>query len=111
LSGTLLAGVTRDSILRLAGRLGYRVAEEPITLDEWEQGCRDGRITETFACGTARAIAPVGHVVSAQREWPVGDGTAGPVTSRLLQALLDIQYGQTPDEFGWMRLVDTDGEA
>jgi branched-chain amino acid aminotransferase len=50
-------------------------------------------------------------VVSAQREWPVGDGTAGPVTSQLMEALLDIQYGQTPDEFGWMRLVDTEGEA
>ena len=111
LSGTLLAGVTRDSILRLAGWLGYPVAEEPLTLDEWEQGCREGRITETFACGTARAVVPVGQVVSAQREWPVGDGTAGPVTSRLLQALLDIQHGRTPDEFGWMRLVDTDGEA
>jgi hypothetical protein len=46
-----------------------------------------------------------------RRQWPVGDGSAGPVTSRLLEALLDIQYGQTPDEFGWMRLVDTDGEA
>ena len=110
LSGTLLAGVTRDSILRLAGSLGYRIAEEPITLDDWEQGCRDGRITETFACGTARAIVPVGHVVSAQREWQVGGGTGGPVTSRLLQALFDIQYGRTPDEFGWMRLVDTGGE-
>jgi branched-chain amino acid aminotransferase len=108
LSGTLLAGITRDSILRLAGSLGYPVAEEPLTLDEWEQGCRDGRITETFACGTARAIVPVGHVVSAQREWQVGDGAGGPVTSRLLEALLDIQYGQAPDEFGWMRLVDAE---
>jgi branched-chain amino acid aminotransferase len=111
LSGTLLAGVTRDSILRLARWLGYSVSEEPLTLDEWEQGCRDGRMTEAFACGTARAIAPVGHVASAQREWSVGDGTAGPVTSRLLRALLDIQYGQAPDEFGWMRLVDGPGEA
>jgi len=111
LSGTLLAGVTRDSILRLAGSLGYPVAEEPLTLDEWERGCRDGRITETFACGTARAIVPVGHVASAQRDWPVGDGTAGAVTLRLLDALLDLHYGQTSDEFGWLRLVDTDGEA
>jgi branched-chain amino acid aminotransferase len=110
LSGTLLAGVTRDSILRLAESLGYRIAEEPVTLDEWEQGCRDGRITETFACGTARAIVPVGHAVSPQREWSVGGGAGGPVTSRLLQALLDIQYGRTPDEFGWMRLVDTNLE-
>ncbi|MBV9515515.1 MAG: branched-chain amino acid aminotransferase, partial [Mycobacteriaceae bacterium] len=110
LSGTLLAGITRDSILRLVGSLGYPVSEEPLTVDEWEKSCRDGRITETFACGTARGIVPVGHVVAAQRDWPVGDGTAGPVTSRLLETLLDIHSGQTPDEFGWMRLVDTDGK-
>ncbi|AEV72983.1 branched-chain amino acid aminotransferase, group II [Mycolicibacterium rhodesiae NBB3] len=110
LSGTLLAGVTRDSILQLAGTLGYPVAEEPLTLDDWEQGCLEGRITETFACGTARAIVPVGQVVSAQGQWSVGDGTAGPVTSRLLEALLDTQYGLAPDDFGWMRLVDTDLE-
>jgi branched-chain amino acid aminotransferase len=111
LHGTLLAGITRDSVLRLAGRLGYPVAEEPVALDDWEQGCHDGRITEAFACGTARAIAPVGHVVAGERDWPVGGGNAGPVTLRLREALLDIQYGQAPDEFGWMRLVDTDGEA
>jgi branched-chain amino acid aminotransferase len=111
LSGTLLAGVTRDSILRLARRLGYPVAEEPLTLDEWEQGCRDGRITETFVCGTFRAIVPVGHVVSAVSGWQVGDGSAGPVTSRLREAMLDIHYGKASDEFGWMRLVDTDHEG
>jgi branched-chain amino acid aminotransferase len=107
LSGTLLAGITRDSVLRLAGRFGYSVAEQPVTLDDWEQGCRDGRITEAFACGTARVIVPVGHVASAQREWSVGGGKAGPVTLRLREALLDIQYGQAPDEFGWMQSVDT----
>jgi branched-chain amino acid aminotransferase len=111
LSDTLLAGITRDSVLRLAGRLGCPVGEEPMALDEWEQGCRDGRITETFACGTARAIAPVGEVASAQGEWTVGDGKAGPVTLRLRKTLLDVQYGQAPDEFGWMRLVDTESEA
>jgi branched-chain amino acid aminotransferase len=110
LSGTLLAGITRDSILRLAVRLGYPVAEEPVTLDEWEQGCRDGRFIEAFACGTARAVAPVGHVASAHREWSVGDGKAGPVTLRLRQALLDIQYGDAPDEFGWTLIVDTEDE-
>ncbi|MFJ1761251.1 branched-chain amino acid aminotransferase [Amycolatopsis sp. NPDC088138] len=106
LSGTLLAGITRDSILRLAGRLGIEVAEEPVTLEDWERGCRDGRITEVFACGTARAIAPVGHVVTPDRDWPTGP--TGPVTRRLLKALLDIQYGETPDEFGWLRLVGTE---
>jgi branched-chain amino acid aminotransferase len=110
LSDTLLAGITRDSVLRLAARFGYPVAEEPITLDDWERGCRNGRIAETFICGTARVVVPVGHLASAQRDWPVGTGKAGPVTLRLREALLDIQYGDAPDEFGWMRTVDTDGE-
>ena len=106
LSGTLLAGITRDSILRLADSLGYAISEEPITLDAWEQGCRAGRITETFACGTARSIVPVGHVVSTRQDWAVGDGDAGPVTSRLRQAMLDIHHGHAPDLHGWMRLVN-----
>ncbi|ART71763.1 branched chain amino acid aminotransferase [Mycobacterium dioxanotrophicus] len=110
LSGTLLAGITRDSILRLARSLGLPVVQQPVTLDEWEQGCRDGRIAETFACGTARSIVPVGHVVGAHRDWPVGDGVAGPVTSRLRAAMLDIHHGRASDEFGWMRLVETDGQ-
>jgi branched-chain amino acid aminotransferase len=110
LSGTLLAGVTRDSILRLARSLGYPVSEEPLTVDEWEQGCCDGRISETFVCGTFRAIVPVGQAISAQRDWLVGDGSAGPVTSRLREAMLDIHYGRAFDEFGWMHLVDTEEE-
>ncbi len=100
LSGTLLAGITRDSILRLADSLGYAISEEPLTLDAWEQGCRAGRITETFACGTARSIVPVGHVVSTRQDWAVGDGVAGPVTSRLRQAMLDIHHGSAPDLHG-----------
>jgi branched-chain amino acid aminotransferase len=98
-------------VLRLAGRIGIPVAEEPITLDEWEQGCRDGRITEAFACGTARTIAPVSAVVSAERTWAVGDGQPGPVTMRLLHAMLDIQYGRTPDDFGWLRMIDIDDDV
>jgi len=95
----------------LAASLGYPVSEEPITLAAWEHSCRAGRITETFACGTARSVVPVGHVVSVHQDWPVGDGTAGPVTSRLREAMLDIHHGQTPDDFGWMRLVGTEGEV
>lgn len=110
LSGTLLAGITRDSVLRLAEKLGYPVSQEPITLDEWERGCRDGRITETFACGTARAIVPVGHVATARQDWPVGDGAAGPVTARLRAAMFDIHHGEASDVFGWMRLVGTDAD-
>jgi branched-chain amino acid aminotransferase len=105
LSGTLLAGITRNSILRLAESVGYSISEEPLSLDAWEQGCRAGRITEAFACGTARSIVPVGHVVSTEQDWAVGDGVAGPVTTRLRQTMLDIHHGQVPDTFGWMRVV------
>lgn len=108
LTGTVLAGVTRDSILTLAARLGYAVREERFTLADWERGCRDGRITEAFACGTAVVVVPVGHVVSEAGEWPVGGAKAGPVTLRLREALLDIQYGDAPDEFGWMHVVDVE---
>lgn len=108
LGGTLLAGITRDSVLQLALSLGYPVSTEPLTADEWEQSCADGRITETFVSGTFRSIVPVGHVATAQREWQVGDGVAGPVTSRLREAMLDIHYGDAPDQFGWMQLVDAD---
>lgn len=109
LSDTLLAGVTRDSVLCLARRLGYQVEERPITLEDWEKGCRDGCIAEAFACGTARAIAPVVGVASPDRAWPVGDGTAGPVASRLSAALLDIAHGDAPDDFGWMRIARVGG--
>jgi branched-chain amino acid aminotransferase len=107
LTGTLLAGVTRDSVLTLAARAGYQVQERRVTLEEWQRGCQDGRITEAFATGTAAAVVPVGQLVSAEREWTVGDGAAGPVMSRLRKDLLDIQYGDAPDDLGWMRVVDT----
>ncbi|HEY0165681.1 MAG TPA: branched-chain amino acid aminotransferase [Jatrophihabitans sp.] len=108
LTGTLLAGVTRDSVLRLAERAGYQVSEERVALDEWEQGCRDGRFIEAFATGTAAVVQPVVEVLSDSREWTVGDGRPGPVMAQLRQELTDIQYGQAPDTFGWMQTVDTE---
>src|SRR6185437_11630461 len=108
LTGTLLAGITRDSVLRLAERAGYQVSEELVALDEWEQGCRDGRFVEAFATGTAVGVQAVVQVLSDNREWTVGDGLPGPVMSRLREELMDIQYGQAPDDFGWMQAVDTE---
>jgi len=108
LTGTLLAGITRDSILRLAERAGYQVREQLVGLDEWEQGCRAGRFVEAFATGTAALVQPVGQVLADSREWTVGDGRPGPVMSRLREELMDIQHGTAPDTFGWMRTVDTE---
>ncbi|HKA68944.1 MAG TPA: branched-chain amino acid aminotransferase [Actinomycetes bacterium] len=102
LTGTLLPGVTRDSLLTLAKDLGYAAEEGRISTDEWRAGNASGAISEVFACGTAAVITPIAQVKCASGEWTVGDGEIGPVTARLREALLDIQYGVTPDLHGWI---------
>jgi branched-chain amino acid aminotransferase len=105
LTGTLLAGITRDSLLKLGPDLGIPAEEGRISVDEWREGCASGEITEVFACGTAAVITPVGQVKSAAGEWAVGDGTPGPVTMRLREELLGIQYGHRPDPYGWIHRI------
>jgi branched-chain amino acid aminotransferase len=105
LTGTLLPGVVRDSLLALAPELGYDVEEGRISVDEWRAGCESGALTEVFACGTAAVIAPVGAARSTTGDWTVGDGTPGPVTLRLREELLALQYGRRPDPHGWMQPV------
>jgi branched-chain amino acid aminotransferase len=105
LTGALLPGVTRDSLLSLAGELGIDAEEGRISTTQWREQCRSGEMTEAFACGTAAVIAPVGTVRSRSESWPVGDGRPGPVMRRLREGLLSIQYGQGPDPFGWVHKV------
>ena len=105
LTGTLLPGVVRDSLLQLAPELGLTVEEGRISVDEWRKGAEDGSISEVFACGTAAVIAPVGHAKSSSGEWTMGDGGSGEVTLRLRSALLDLQYGRAADAHGWMHPV------
>jgi branched-chain amino acid aminotransferase len=102
LTGTLLPGVTRDSLLTLAGDLGYSAEEGKISTDEWREGVASGAITEVFACGTAAVITPVGAVDSAQGGFTIGDGGPGPVSMQLREHLLGIQTGKQPDAHGWM---------
>lgn len=102
LTGSLLPGITRASLLRIAADLGYEVSEGRISVDDWKNGNADGSLTEVFACGTAAVITPVGSVKSTRANWTVGDGRPGEVTMKLRKALLDIQTGQVPDTHGWM---------
>ena len=102
LTGTLLPGITRDSLLVLGRDLGYQTMEGRISVDEWRAGCADGSMTEVFACGTAAVITPVGAVKSAHGSWTVGDGGPGPESMRLRQALVDIQRGAAPDPHRWL---------
>lgn len=106
LTGSLLAGITRDSILTLAGDMGLGAQERLVDTEEWRAGNASGAISEVFACGTAALITPVGFVKHAAGEWTVGDGSAGPVTTALRERLVGIQYGTTEDTHGWMHRID-----
>src|SRR6266581_3472921 len=93
-TGTLLRGITRDSLLKLGPDLGIPAEEGAMSVEQWRSGCASGDITEVFACGTAAVITPVGTVKGAGQEWVIGDGKPGPVTMRLRDELMDIQYGR-----------------
>ncbi len=101
-TGSLLHGMTRDSLLKLGPDLGIPAIEDRISVADWQRGCASGEITEVFACGTAAVITPVGAVRGSSAEWTVGDGTAGPVTTRLREELVGIQNGTRPDRYGWL---------
>jgi branched-chain amino acid aminotransferase len=105
LTGTLLPGVTRDSLLTLAERDGYRVGEERISVEQWREECAAGSITEVFACGTAAVVTPVGQVVDEAGDWTIGDGGTGPVTRHLRTALVDVQHGRAADPGHWMHHI------
>lgn len=105
LSGALLPGITRDSLLTIAADLGYATEERKISTDEWKHGNADGTLTEVFACGTAAVITPVGSVKSARADWTVGKGEPGPVTMRLRESLLALQGGLAKDTHGWMHPI------
>jgi branched-chain amino acid aminotransferase len=102
LSGSLLAGVTRDSLLTLATELGYGVEERRISTEEWEKKNESGELTEVFACGTAAVITPVGSVKHAEGDFIINGGTTGEITTRLRETLTAIQRGTAPDKHGWM---------
>jgi len=101
LSGSLLPGITRDSLLQVARDLGYGTEERAITVDEWREGATSGAISETMACGTAAVITPVGRVMSNGGEFAVNNNEAGEVTMKLREQLRGIQQGEREDTHGW----------
>ncbi|MER0448480.1 branched-chain amino acid aminotransferase [Streptomyces sp. Edi4] len=102
LTGSLLPGITRDSLLKIARDLGYEAVEGRISTEDWKRDNENGTLTEVFACGTAAVITPVGSVKSTRHNWTQGDGEPGEVTMKLRKALLDLQTGAAPDPHGWM---------
>jgi branched-chain amino acid aminotransferase len=101
-TGTILDGITRDSVLTLARDAGMPVAERPIAFDEWVADAESGRLREAFACGTAAVITPIGRVATPDLEFTMA---TGPVTEQLRTRLVDIQRGRVPDPHGWVHRV------
>ena len=102
LSGSILPGITRDSVLRLAAHLGYKVEESRLAIDEVFEDIKAGRLTEAFGTGTAAVISPVGELCFKGEKQKVGDGGIGRITQQLYDTLTGIQLGREPDPFGWV---------
>jgi branched-chain amino acid aminotransferase len=105
LTGTLLPGITRLTLLDMAKTMGYGAEERRISVDEWQAALQEGRMIEAFACGTAAVITPIGTVKSAHGEWKINNGEAGPVSLALRKALLDLQHGLAPDTRHWLHEI------
>jgi branched-chain amino acid aminotransferase len=101
LGGTILAGVTRDSVLQLARHWGLKATERLIAIDEVIKGCQNGGLTEAFASGTAAVISPVGEIGYKGQDFRVADGQVGELSQKLYDVITGIQYGYSEDPFGW----------
>lgn len=102
LTGTILPGITRDTIITLARDAGLLVREERYAIDQWQTDAQNGRLTESFACGTAAVVTPVGKVTRGQDSFTIGAGGPGQVTGMLKDKLVDIQRGRAADPHGWV---------
>jgi len=105
LGGTILPGVTRDSILTLARADGRKVREARYSIEEWRADAASGRLRECFACGTAAVVSPIGKIKSSSGDFVIGEGEGGSITEGLKAKLVGIQRGEIADEHGWVRRV------
>lgn len=105
LSGTILAGITRDSLMTLAREEGMTVREEPYSIEQWRTDATRGRLTEAFACGTAAVVTPIGSVRGTGLDFTIGGQSVGPVTQRLRERLVSIQRGTAADPHGWVHQI------
>ncbi|MBW2631809.1 MAG: branched-chain amino acid aminotransferase [Deltaproteobacteria bacterium] len=101
LSGSILPGIMRNSVMRLAESWGINVLEERLSMDELLNLNAEGILKEMFASGTAAIVSPVGQIHYRGKEYVIGDGNTGPLTEKLYNEILQIQYGEKEDPFGW----------
>jgi branched-chain amino acid aminotransferase len=106
LSGSILPGITRKSVLELSASLGYEMSEETVDVEQMLADIESGKITEVFGCGTAAVISPVGRFGYKGKDYVVNNNQTGVVAQRIYDQLTGIQYGTIEDTFGWTQVVD-----
>jgi len=102
LGGTILPGITRDSVLQLGRDWGMKVVERPIAIDEVIEAADNGTLQEVFSTGTAAVISPLGELCYKDRVITINNGETGPLARRLFDTLQGIQYGELPDPHDWI---------
>ena len=107
LNGTILPGITRDSVIKLLLSKGVAVEERKVDIDELIDGAKSGRLTEIFGTGTAAVISPVDRLGDGKEDYAIGKkGEAGEIADMLFKQITDIQTGKSPDIFGWVTVVE-----
>jgi len=105
LTGTILPGITRDSLIAMLREEGLTVREEPYSIDQWRDEAASGMLLETMACGTAAVVTPVGSVASSAGEFTIGSGGIGHITMKMRDQLVALQNGRLPDSHGWVMQI------
>lgn len=105
LTGTILPGITRDSLIAMLREEGLTVREEPYSIDQWREESASGMLLECLACGTAAVVTPVGTVASPEGEFHIGTGGIGQMTAKMRERLVGVQNGRIADTLGWMMRV------
>jgi branched-chain amino acid aminotransferase len=105
LTGTILSGITRDSVLHMARDWGVNVSERKISLEEVLSAAENRTLKEVFASGTAAVISPVGKLAYRGKTQVINHGKVGPLSQRLYDSIMGIQYGKVKDPYGWIEKV------
>ena len=105
LNGSILPGITRDTVLFLARKWGLKASERRISIDEVVEAHKSGALTEIFGSGTAAVISPVGELRYNDQVLSIGEGEVGPLAHKFFDAIVDIQYGRVEDAYGWIEPV------
>jgi len=107
LTGSILRGITRDSILQMSKDLNLETEEMDISIDEIIEGIQNGSVTEAFGVGTAAVVSPIGELMYKNKIYTINKEEAGQISKQLFKTLTDIQWGRTEDKYGWTDIIET----